>query len=639
MANANSENECKKEYDDAVKILRTRCSNGHVSINVLKELYEERNSFSQFSIRNIPCSRGRRGSTCSESNHSSIIIHLNGGQRSVSEYTEHPATMFRDLLIRQSYHIKKWNSELFNQENRMKVELNRLMQSSPRNVRLEKAASYLCMLSYYRFKDASSRTEEYVSQMSEDEEGNVECIVQSKRYDDAPPRRFKLESDGFFSRCTCHNRVSFQEQCVHEILVYEGFVHLLFAEWHKRRSCVTCSDAVEDTDKETICDFSGGSPNVNDGLSQSLLGNNPFKSIPPKKDNMAISYSVSVNNEFSSALSLKQNSSDITYSEWQKVQREVDGAFMNAGKETKTKVMALQLEIRNALHLDGNIEHSNLFSDEEGSSSKIDSAFHRIVVNYRKSFTPLKGNFNPVKRSLVIPNRHVRSRQPNKRLMPMSERICRDFKKAKKIKPTCGFCRQENHRILTCPKKEELKCLGEEFVLFNDTTAKYHLQHLLENLERCRNVMGWDYRLNAHSDIDTSRGFKHIIIHQSFSFVDCYSEPRVNIRSMFFRIAFLDGSGNEKVEDGAMYFTGEGLERYLYNATKRSRQGKVFVYNRCNSGAKVKEVLGRTPESSQIVLKSTDNNWFPLYQQVTPDDNVKESSDMLRGQCLDMNDY
>lgn len=215
MANANTEDECKKAFDDSVRILRTRCSNGHVSINVLKDLYEERASFAQYSLRNIPSSRGRRGSTCSESNHSSIIIHLNGGQRSVSEYTEHPATMFRDLLIRQSDHIKKWNSELFNQGNLLKVEMNRLVQSSPRNFCLEKAAGFLCLLSYYRFKDASLRSQDYVSHMNEDEEGNVECTIQSKRYDTAPPRIFKLQSDGFFSRCTCHNRISFQEQCVH----------------------------------------------------------------------------------------------------------------------------------------------------------------------------------------------------------------------------------------------------------------------------------------------------------------------------------------------------------------------------------------------------------------------------------------
>ena len=82
--------------------------------------------------------------------------------------------MFRDLLSRQANHIKKWNEKLFNQGNEMKVEMNRLLQSSPRNGILEKAAGYLCLASYYRFKEAVMRSKDHVSYNTEDEEGNVE---------------------------------------------------------------------------------------------------------------------------------------------------------------------------------------------------------------------------------------------------------------------------------------------------------------------------------------------------------------------------------------------------------------------------------------------------------------------------------
>ena len=639
MAHAVTEDECKKQFDDAARVLRTRSTDGHLAINVLKELYEERESFSQYSIMNIPCIRGRRGSTCSESNHSSIVIHLNGGQRSVSEYTEHPATMFRDLLIRQSCHIKKWNVELFNQENKMKVELNRLVQSNPRNACIEKAAKFLCLLSYERFKEACSRRKEYVSHHHEDDDGNIECLVQSKRYDDAPPRRFKLESNGFFSRCNCHRRISFQEQCVHEIAVYDAFVPFLFAKWHQRRSCVTCSDALsDDSNEETdILPIA----NAIDHVSQVSINEN-FSTKGPDgtRENKSIACFTSVNHDVNSDfISKSEACTDITYREWQKVQREVDGAFMNAGKETKTKVMALQLEIRNALHLDGNINQSNLLTNNDEESCDLDTAFRSIVVNYRKSFTPIKGNFNPVNRSLVIPNRNVRARQPNKRLKPMSERICTEVKKAKKIKASCGFCRQENHRISTCPKKEKLKSLGEEFILFNDPTAKYHHQHLIQSLETCRTVSQWDYRVNAHSDIDVSKGYKHVILHQSFSFVNCATEPMVNLRSMFFRIGFLDGFGNEMEEDGKMFFTGEALERFLYNCTRRSRQGKIFVYNRCSTGSSNALTVVVTPATSQAATMIDEQSWLPLYQQVTPGDNRNGTMNMVSGHCLDMNDY
>ena len=639
MAHACTEDACKKHFEDAARVLRTRSTDGHLAINVLKELYEERESFAQYSIMNIPCIRGRRGSTCSESNHSSIVIHLNGGQRSVSEYTEHPATMFRDLLIRQECHIKKWNVQLFNQENKMKVELNRIIQSTPRNVCLEKAANFLCLFSYERFKEASSRRKEYVSHHHEDDDGTIECLVQSLRYDDAPPRKFKLESNGFFTRCTCHTRISFQEQCVHEIAVYDAFVPFLFAKWHQRRTTVTCSDALPDE----LDEIEGTSP-ISNGVGHDALvslnnvdsRNGLYGMTDNRTSTLVNPTEQDVNSEYNSK---SAPFSDISYREWQKVQREVDGAFMNAGKETKTKVMALQIEIRNALHLDGNIKESTLSNDNDEESSDVDAAFRSIVLNYRKSFTPIKGNFNPVNRSLIIPNRNVRARQPNKRLMPMSERICTEVKKAKKIKASCGFCRQENHRISTCPKKEKLKSLGEEFILFNDPTAKYHHQHLLQCLETCRTVSQWDYRVNAHTDIDVSKGYKHMIIHQSFSFVNCATEPRVNIRSMFFHIGFLDGFGNELEENGKMFFTGEALERFLYNCTRRSRQGKIFVYNRCSTGSMNALTLVGTPANSQSNIMNNEESWLPLYQQVTPDDNRNETLPMVSGQCLDMNDY
>ena len=484
MANASTEEECNDQFNNAKRIIRTTCSDAHEKMILLNELYEERCSFSLYSIRNIPGSRGRRGSTSSESNHSSLVIHLNGGQKSVSEYTEHPATMFRDLLSRQANHIKKWNEKLFNQGNEMKVEMNRLLQSSPRNGILEKAAGYLCLPSYYRFKEAVIRSKDYVSYSTEDEEGNVECIVQSKRYDSAPPRSFKLKSDGFYSRCTCARRKGFQEQCVHEIIVYEGFVHLLFAEWHKKRSCVTCSESpvMSDMNIHSI------EPSLPTLLQERMSQRKSCKlSLTP----------VSKKVEYSSDSSHDDTSRDVTYREWQKVQRELDGAFRNAGSTTKTKVMALQLEIRNALHLDGQVVSSSLVKNDINFGSNVDDVFQNIVNNYRKSFSPQKGNFNPLQRSIAIPSHAVRSRQPHKRLLPMSERVGSSFRKNKKVKPTCGFCREENHRIGTCPKKDRFKSVGEEFVLCNDSKSKYACRQLIDKLETCRNVLPWDYRTNA----------------------------------------------------------------------------------------------------------------------------------------------
>ena len=87
------------------------------------------------------------------------------------------------------------------------------------------------------------------------------------------------------------------------------------------------------------------------------------------------------------------------------------------------------------------------------------------------------------------------------------------------------------------------------------------------------------------------------------------------------------------------FFSGEGVERFLYNATKRSRQGKVFVYDRCNFGSPNNQFMRIENSTEQLTLRSPESNWFPLYQQITPDERTKETFGMLSGKCLDMDDY
>ena len=105
---------------------------------------------------------------------------------------------------------------------------------SPRNSDLEKAAITLCYKSYQRFCRNWKATTTQYSLHPGNEVKNF--------HHDAPPRTFVQNNDGTFSRCTCHGRLGYEEQCVHEIVIHKyQFKKELFVEWHMQRDSVTSS--------------------------------------------------------------------------------------------------------------------------------------------------------------------------------------------------------------------------------------------------------------------------------------------------------------------------------------------------------------------------------------------------------------
>ena len=65
-----------------------------------------------------------------EQNHSSVLINLNDGIRGINEYCEQPMTLVKDLHIRQNVHVKKWDRQLYIDEQSRLNEIERLNQES-----------------------------------------------------------------------------------------------------------------------------------------------------------------------------------------------------------------------------------------------------------------------------------------------------------------------------------------------------------------------------------------------------------------------------------------------------------------------------------------------------------------------------
>ena len=175
-------------------------------LEFLKKLYNERDTYAAYSISNILSSRGRKGSTSSEANHSSLIIHLNG-VKSVNTYKEKPLTLIKDVIHRQAKHIAKWNRNLFNENREMKIVESRLASNGDEKP-LKDAAAFLNKRSYRRF------TKNW-------QKATRECFLvggDTVKYIADPEGRgknFLQAEDGKFLRSGCTNQRGFEEQCVH----------------------------------------------------------------------------------------------------------------------------------------------------------------------------------------------------------------------------------------------------------------------------------------------------------------------------------------------------------------------------------------------------------------------------------------
>ena len=634
MAHSTSEQTCRMHMDAAMVTLRDRCSHSDLAINKLKALYEDRLSFADYSIQKIQSIRGRRGSTCSESNHSSIIINLNRGVRGRNTYTENPTTFFKDLLNRQAAHIVKWNTTLFNEGQKMSIHMDKLKKSVPRNIELEEGASWLCYKSFMRFLNNWHRAkDEYVLHYGD----GAQRFVQSRKHEHAPPRMFEKLDDNTFTRCSCADRIAYEEQCTHEIVMYGmEFRKDLFAEWHQRRICISCSS------NPAVDDGLRNGTSVDVALSRSRIGENPFQietdeisSLKNERNTTCATgehscRDVSTNHIHSNKRGLVTNRQIIDAT------AEFCGCLKNCSGETKDKFFALLLDMIKGAKLDG--KHTSSLLSASNSQSEIDMSIQETIRKYQCSFLPSEGCFqpvNPTTLTLSTPDRNVRGRQVKKRLMPTAERECRSVRPGKKTKATCSFCREVNHKVNTCYKRRQLSCLGKEFILCDDEAFHHHHRNLIETLEGYGPNNGFDISAqpSIQDTISTKSGFRHIVVEKSFSFSQRnIIGKRLPMRDMYFEIKFIDDHGNVINDEPVFLASGKCMELYFDNASRRSRAKKVFVYDRTaeNYPPHGEGFLSFTPNESnhdhpQYPLSNhvSDHHpfaeWEPTCQTVTPE--------------------
>jgi hypothetical protein len=504
----------------------------------------------------------------------------------MNQYTEHPTTFFKDLLLRQSYHIQKWNEQLFNETTRMNIEIALIQQSSPVNHDLLGAARFMCFKSYNRFKKNWYRANNnYTLQKG--------LEVHYLENDTSKPIIFEQLPDGTFSPCVCNEKKAFEEQCVHEIVVHrQKFMKNLFAKWHMRRECITCSTSPMSMNASScIGNNSEEIPTASEWMKNAAKGTNPFiendENYKDQKGCNGIGPRSSRNGNLSG---LNEHEFDTEFETFtpcsklkvssntmHKLSGEFNGNWNKASEETQTKVFAIYLELNSLLMFDGQNPSMKLSPEHTGT---IDKMFSDIVVNYQKSFLGKSGNFQPINAvSLKEPNRNILQKQPKSRLKPIREIESKRFKRMKKSTITCTFCKEPGHQRTNCSRRIALQNEGTEYTMNNDVGAKIHFRSLINELESHSNVEPMRYDWEVMDQFDSRQGFRRMTIDNAYSAVNRVGSVSVPLNSMYFRITFLDKNAHAMRERIPTIISGSALHFYLQKACEKV--SPVYIYNKC----------------------------------------------------------
>ena len=187
MMRASSEQYFTKALENA-RIILSRAGQRQLETEAKLEAFaSKRHEYAQYCIDMMPGSRGRHGSSNSESNHSSVLCHMNDGHKKTNEYSEEVITLVKDLLARQNDHCIEMNRLLYDDEKLLLAECEKLRQlpRTSKNKDLFRAANSLCRVEYEFYKKARK---ESVAELSLVTNANGTFTVTSNKPNDAAIR-------------------------------------------------------------------------------------------------------------------------------------------------------------------------------------------------------------------------------------------------------------------------------------------------------------------------------------------------------------------------------------------------------------------------------------------------------------------
>jgi len=574
MVKASSEEEFNANLQGARELVLSQPQVNGQLLADLDDFASLKTTYASYCHAQVPGNRGHHGNGISESNHSSVLVYLNGGEKNGNNFCEHAIVMIRELLNRQQMHVEQTNQLLFGHTTKMNTEKARLEgePATPENVELIKAVSVLNMPAYERFKARLNRTKFYRLDTSFLNTSTQETChaVFSTQYPDAAPRLF-ANAD---SRCICKDRLEHEDMCPHEILEKGGFQASLFQPKHMARSVV--SGSVEGWVEEE--------QSLEHSSIDHLIGNNVPEHIDDETEVGGIMGSADTVPPSAAQLQptrpvgyVAKAASKVEALPSRRIQSvlsSVVGAYGSCGEERKFQISDLVLKLEKLMHQE-NTQSQRV--ESESTEYAIDAPAKQCIASQSKKRMQPKRERHGKKFKLSLQKQGVGQ------VIQVNDQ-CSIHVNAKSVNH-CSFCDSTVHKVTKCDKKNEMiSKVGEEYAL---TTVKAEvettLRARLKSLQLCSDECGKGV---VFSSVSRSYDNCNFIIHSASL---AMGGMPGNIDDMIFCISFIGKFGivtkgcqfTEKI-----WVTGSVMNALLTHKFKK----KKYVYvERSGGGAGVAE--------------------------------------------------
>ena len=149
MVYATSEQELMSAFDSSMDILQIRpISINKTEVELCKFRNEKKSHVQHMTYKKG--SKGRHGSSLDQSNHLSIIVFLNDGEKLLNLCCSCTSTLVQDFFKFQQMYINKFNKITRTQKIKLDVKRRRFTQSIPPALKQE--IESLCLNYYLKFK-------------------------------------------------------------------------------------------------------------------------------------------------------------------------------------------------------------------------------------------------------------------------------------------------------------------------------------------------------------------------------------------------------------------------------------------------------------------------------------------------------
>jgi hypothetical protein len=599
MIRARSEKYFEEALSNATCLLQRLGERSGEAENKLETFANKRHEYAQYCISRMPGSRGLHGSSNSESNHSSVLCHLNDGHTTHNNYCEEAITLIKDLLARQNKHCNTMNALLFNDTNLLLLEKETLLQSRinvGRSSDLVNALGFLCRPEYERYKQARK---EAFQELGHSIASNGTHIIHSNE-----PNTPQVEFHSIEDRCTsCAQAVAHERQCKHEICLL-GF-KIDPTRWKKRhraRSRMGVSTfgwvqhgsvpallGLVETEETLLGDTTveGTEMNVDDDLERQNV-HFPTSTTTSQNDSV-LPFDLS-----------SSNCKSLNLASFRQVTSEVSSFYENTNESIQLVVGAMMIKMRDLIVTKGRVDGSIDLNED------LTSEIYTIVNLHNSAF---KNSLNPFASERRVQAVTVARPTPTNILNQAQHRLKRkgdqDEMSARKnderrslaagvvagVKRNktqrqrkCTLCGLSGHIVRTCPKRADHRKNngGVPFPEY-DMNNPEDRDKLIEVIEKNMTLSRlYDVKpVGVFGQLGVSEYKRSFIIKEAIapSDGDHLGTTHVSMRSLSYRVQLIGPDGEVDVKMKSAWVTGAVMYDMIGAAGKGLKPKPKFAYD------------------------------------------------------------